>query len=259
MKSYIKCYILGLLILSASSMELAAQDSNTVPEDKIAVITLKDGSKIEGEILDWQIDEYIMIKLAWGGQTRIDQHKIKKIIQKSTLQKYDKVYNFKEEGFYYAGRINVISGNDGNRANGVFGLGASVSSGYKFNRFLSLGAGVGYDKFIWDSGENLLPVFAEVSGYLNQTNTSLFYNIQTGYSFAFKDNDYLLVDAKGGFMIFPSLGVRWNNAGSHSMTLSVGYKFQNAEFTYRNQWNANERFEHDVLFKRLTVSLGILI
>jgi len=246
-----------LLVFFALITATQAQDA-TVPDDRRAVVELKNGSKVEGEILDWQIGEYILLKMPWGAETRIDQYRINKVYQLSALRPIDKPYTFKETGLYYAGKIHVIAGNNGQRANGVFGLGFSASAGYRFHRLLAVGGGIGYDRFIWDSGENLIPLFTEVTGFLGQKNHSLFYNVQLGYAWASADTDRLLIEASGGFMAYPNVGLRWGTRDIF-YTLSAGYKFQHAEFTYRDAWNASERSEQDVLFQRLTIGFGITL
>ena len=258
MKNYLFINFLWIACIMLSPEVLRSQETQEVPDEKKAIVVLKSGSKVEGEIVEWIFDESITLRFAWGGTTRFDQHRIKKIIQKSASVKTSSPYNFKETGLYYSARLNVITGNAGRRANGSYGMGASFSSGWRFNRFLSLGGGVAYDKYIFDTAENLMPVFAEVTGFLNASNISMFYNIQSGYAFAFTDEDYLLIDAKGGLMVYPSFGLRWGNDENLKYTLSVGYKFQNAEFTYADPWNALDRREQDLQFKRFTVGFGIL-
>ncbi len=257
MKNYIINSILVLYAFLLSATMAIAQE-NTIPDSKKAIVELKNGSKVEGEILDWKIGESITLRFDWGGESRIDQYRIKKITQLSAGNRLKAAYLFKDKGYYYSLRLNVIAGNDGSRANGVMGMGVSASAGYRFNHLFSLGGGVAYDRFIWDSGENLVPIFVEATGYLSQQNRSLFYNVQSGYAFAFEDDQYLLSDAKGGFMIYPNIGLRWGTEDVKYI-LSVGYKFQHAEFTYDSPWNPGERSEQDLLFKRLTIGFGITI
>ena len=134
-------------------------------------------------------------------------------------------------------------------AAGYAGIGAGIAA---------IGAGIGYDRYIFNSGEDMIPVFAEFTGYFQPKHASLFYNLQTGYSFASTDDVYLLSEAKGGLMVYPSLGIRFGT-GNVKYTLDVGYKFQDAEFTYDEQWSIDQHRVQDVKFKRLTLRFGILL
>ena len=255
MKSITKT-ILAWVFCMGLSFSLLAQ--NEIPDNKIAIVKLKSGSKVEGEILEWVFDEYITLRFPWGDTSTFFQEYIRKIVQKSTLNAPRVTVALKDTGVYYNTRLHIISGNDGARANGVFGIGASFSAGHRFNRKLAVGGGIGYDRYIWDSGENLIPIFAEISGFLNPTNTSVFYNLQVGYSFAMTDEQHLLSEAEGGLMVFPSIGVSWG-VNAYKYSLTAGYKFQNAKFRYDSPWTFGEYSEQDVLFKRLSLSFGVLL
>ncbi len=257
MKTLAHIKVLTFLLVLFSVGQLSAQ-SEQVPDNRMAIIHLKNGNLVEGEIIDWNFGESITIKFPWGATTKFQQYEIKKITQKSAKANLQAPYSFKENGIYYNVRTHIIAGNDGQRANGVFGTGVSLSAGHRFNRWFSLGGGIGYDRFIWESGENLIPIFAEVTGFFNPKNTSLFYNLQSGYSFASTDEQYLLIEAKGGFMVYPNIGIRWGHE-STSFLVSFGYKFQNAEFTYANPWNFGETSRHDILYKRMTLGFGVTL
>lgn len=250
--------ILILIFLSVTLSAFGLKAQNKISDDKIAVVILESGTKLEGEIINWRIDESITLAMAWGDTLTFMQGRIKSISQKSALKAKRADYNFNETGIYYNIRTHLITGNEGNRANGVFGMGVSVSSGYRFNRFIGLGMGVGFDQYIWDSGEQLVPVFAEVTGFLNESNTSIYYNLQLGYAFASEDQDYGLTDAKGGWMIYPNAGIRWG-AQDVKFMFGAGYKFQDAQFTYSSPWNFGERSVQDLLYKRLCINLGITL
>lgn len=251
--------ILAIVVAFLGTVSPTVAQENIIPDERIAIVHLKSGSKVEGEIIDWKIGEYIRLKLPWGQEHTFLENHIKKVIQKSTLNSKTRAvhdYVFKQEGLYISPRIHTIAGNAGNRANGVWGLGGSISAGHRFNRLLSVGAGFGYDRYIWRSGENFLPVFAEISGFFMPSNRSFFYNLQLGYAFAFTDEEYLLNEARGGYMVYPNVGYSWG-LNETKLGLSLGYKFQDAKLTYANAWNFGERYEQDLLYKRLCFSFSL--
>jgi len=229
---------------------LNAQES--ISEEKLVTVKLTDGSVINGEIIEWNFGETLILKTKWNPNFKIPSYRIDKVIEKSAK---GKTYNFKEEGLYFTFTNSFIRANPGLRANGSNGLGFSFSAGKKINRFLLLGAGAGFDHYIWNTGEKILPVFIEAQGFFQQTNESLFYKVQIGKGFAFTDEDYGITKANGGLMIHPSLGLRIGH-NRVKTTFAVGYKFQNANFIYNDRW---QRRDQDITFKRLTFSIGIII
>ncbi len=242
-----------VIIFFVWAVGLTAQAQEDKSKD-IYIIELKGGSVIEAEVNDWVIGDYIDIKTRFKDSLILPVSELVKVVQKSTMRSR---YLYQETGYYATAKAQFISGNDGARARHVNGVGVSFSAGKKWSRYLNLGVGVGYDRFIWESGENLVPIFVEYTAFLIPRNTSLFANVQTGYSLAFEDAEYLQIDAKGGFMLYPSLGLRLGT-GETKFLLDVGYKFQNAEFTYRDAWSPTTR-EQRLTYKRLTIRFGILI
>lgn len=223
----------------------------------MVTVHLKNGSVVEGKIIEWAYGDFINLEMPWGSELKLEDQHIKKIIQHGIQVKDIKPYNFANRQLYFTARAQAILPNDGNRGHGVFGFGLSASAGYRFNRLLSIGGGFGFDRYLWDSGEDIVSIFSELSGYFNPTNTSLFYNLQMGYGFASPNNRYLLSEAKGGILTYPSIGIRFGS-DNVKKTFDIGYKFQNAEFTYRDPWTSDRRSEQDVLFKRLTVRFGVI-
>ena len=238
----------------------SAQEKIDLDPSKTVIISLKSGSKLEGEVIDWKIGESITVVSAWGQEYTFERIHYENIEQVSSS--YNDVilkpYNFKEKGLYYTYKMSFIKGNNGERAAEVNGFGISASAGHRFNRYFSIGGGVGYDKYIWNSGEEFFPVFVEFTGYLVPKLTTLFYNIQGGYSFAQGPEDrYLLSDAEGGLMFYPSIGVRFG-PDALKITFDAGYKFQEAELTYNQPWG-QDFSEQTLTYKRLVLRLGITL
>lgn len=249
----------SILLCFIWTSQINAQE-NESDLSKEAIVYLKDGSQVEGEILNWMPGYIIEIKTSWSEKVTFRQEDIKKVIQKSTIkQGFTVPYNFREKGVYYSFKAQMITGNPGSRANDVNGIGISVSAGHRFNRHISIGGGIGYDQYVWNSGEKLIPFFAEVGGFTHQSNNSLMYNLQIGYSLAKEDEDYLLSHAKGGIMIYPAIGIRFGRNENIKYTFDVGYKFQKAEFHYDDGWDWGRRSEQNILYKRLTLRFGLLL
>jgi len=255
-----KKQILYTLILLLSSIGMRAQETDVIESavEGQVIVHLNSGSSIVGYVNEWVIDEYIDLKTSWNDHFVLPMDKVEKVIPVLDNNFSGNFpYVFKETGIYYSAKAQFITGNDGPRANSVNGVGASFSAGYRFNRWNSVGLGVGYDRFIWKSGENMIPIFLEYASYFSAKNTSLYFNGQIGYSLAFSDDQYLLQEAEGGRMIYPSLGIRFGKFET-KYTLDLGYKFQKATLTYGNQWTT-DRSEQRIQYKRLCLRFGILM
>ena len=226
---------------------------------KQVIIYLENGSKIQGEVVEWKHGELLTILTAWNDEITFPWKIIKKAVQTSTRQNVVQPYNFKESGLYFSPSAALITGNGGNRAKGQNGISVAFSAGHRFNKLLSIGGGIGWDQYIWNSGEELVPLFAELSGYTSETNSSFRYVLQAGYSIALKDEDYLISNSKGGWMLYPAVGVRFGSNPNTKYFFDIGYKFQRAEFSYDDQWEFGRRSDQRILYKRLTIRFGLLL
>jgi len=260
-------FLFNIMLSITCCSTLLAQDINK------AIIVMKSGSILEAQIVEWNSNEQLVL-LSEGIMDIItisqrDIHKIfpsgemdakllsEKAIFLNNIASH-KDYNFPHTGFYATAKAQFITGNEGDRANAINGFGVSVSAGHRFTRMLGVGGGIGYDQFIWNSGEEMIPVFAELNGFLTPSLTSLFYNIQAGYSIALSDERYAIESAKGGMMIYPSVGVRFGSA-ENKITLDIGYKFQNATYIYTDLWTPTSSREQNVTFKRMTIRFGVIL
>ncbi len=245
-KNYIALFL--FFIASANLSLLLGQDETR----NRVIVNLENGSQFEANLLEWN-QETNMIKLeAFGSIVEFSNEDIKSIVQKSIGE--IEPYNFKEKGNYYHLRINKITGNPGRRSELIPGIGISFSSGKRINRLLSLGVGISYDDYVIGSSENILSSFAEVSGYFNPHNLSLSYGLAAGYGFAFKNEDSNLMEAQGGWMAYPSIGLRWGKKHL-KWTFDIGYKFQRANWHYE-WWDT--RSEQRILYRRLTLRTGVM-
>ena len=248
------------ILFSISLILLALAGYSQSDQEELMVVYMKDGSVVEGYISDWNYGEELKMTSKSGKITYVfPADKIEKVQQRSlTMINNGREYSFKESGQYFAWRGQGIVGNEGTRGNETPGYGFSFLAGYRLNRFVGMGIGVGYDKYIDDTSEELIPVFAEFSGYAIPNNTSLSYSLAVGYSFAQSDPENRLINAEGGMLIYPSIGVRFGS-GPVKYTIDLGYKFQDATFTYLDPWNGSTRSEQDLKYKRLTLRFGIMI
>lgn len=253
------CLLIGFLINIQKGYSQTDDNTSIVEKDDHYVINLKSGTKLAGEIIEWDQGSHLVLKTSFSDNFRIEASEIKNVTQQNlTSNKNSKLYTFKDKGVYYSAKAQVISGNNGNRARKRFGYGLAASAGYRFNRYCAVGAGVGFDQYIYDSGENIIPIFIEYTSFFNRRPSSLYINVQAGYGLAITNEDFLITEAKGGTFIYPTVGMRFG-CGPSNFTLDIGYKFQNADFTYADPWNIGSRSEQQLTYKRLCLRFGLLM
>ncbi len=243
-----KFIILLLIFAFANAGEVFGQED----QEGEVIIFLKNGSQFQAKIIEWDPAQDVVKLEAFGNIIEFRNSDIKKIVQ-ADIQ-FGHSYNFKEEGYYYQIRANLITGNSGDRSSLQPGIGISAAAGKRFNRKLSLGVGVSFDEYIARTSENILSVFGEVSGYVSPDNLSLSYSLAAGYGFAFENEEVGLMDATGGLMVYPAVGFRWGQKHL-KWTLDFGYKFQEANWLYESWGTISDQ---RILYRRLTIRTGVM-
>ena len=226
----------------------------SVPSDKNVVVYLKDGSAISGQLVEWTYGEEIIIE-SQGITLIFPDAEIKKVVEQSKSVKIRPPVIHKNKGLYYTAKMIFMVGNDGSRAHHKVGYGVSASTGYQWNQYIGAGIGLGYRQFVWDSAEDVIPVFAEVRGFFGNNVIRPHYNVEIGYAFAKGDSDLNLAEAKGGMTFYPSFGISVGRK-EFKTTVDLGYNFQKADFTYSSDFDDRVRSEQRLTFRRLSVRLG---
>lgn len=245
------------------------------------VIYLKNGSIFKGKILEYEKGVALLLELDNGSVIEFDDKEIDRVIQEeieieieqevevekenydqiykrlskpSIKKKRQKVYQFRETGTYF---MVFFSSSNGSR-NGELqvGLGVQEVFGYQFNRSFGLGLGTGLDSYSFQGGETIFSVFAETRGYLSRNWNAPYYSMSLGYGFADENESENVVEAEGGLMIHPSFGMRFGANKNTNVMIDMGYKFQYAHITRVLPFGGDFE-ERDLLFKRLTVRLGL--
>ena len=273
------------LLFACLSVVVKAQHDG-VDLDKITTkIYLKNGSVITGKVISYRQGGDLIIDVS-GHRLTLHENEVERLVQvlpkgeekkatkpavkkhtshkkyaskhkKSAHKKKSKPIKLRESGlfFHYDGLIN--SSKD-QKDNLMMGVGVSAAGGYQFNRYFGVGAGVGFDRYARKRKEKIIPVFAEIKSYPFGKKKFLELSIAGGYGFALAINDKI-EEAEGGWMLYPSVGVRFPSSdGKSDILLSIGYKFQKATFTYRQSTHSDILIFHQ-FYRRFTISLGMML
>lgn len=237
--------------------------ANTVfAQDKAAecydVVSLKGGSVLRGEILEYNAGGDLIMKSWNGAKMQLPAINVKRITQHCKGAKNERAslanrpYSFKEQGWYHATRAAILPGESG------VGLGIQHSSGFKLNRYMGLGLGVGVENFHpYDDNVATYPVFAELRGYLSPRHISPFYALGLGYGISGNRNQKIGFNEqwKGGWMLQGHIGYR---IGNHFI-IQLGIRMQRKTRSWEDfNWNQFSGVDK-ILYKRMDIGFGLLL
>ena len=234
--------ILTLVFLLTVAATLASQDKSYYD-----VIELKNGLSLRGLIVSYDQDQTITFQLFKGDQILLKQDEIQKVSHVN-LGKIPKPYAFKESGLYHATLVSISLSNQR-------GYSITHAIGHKLNKRLALGLGTGLEDYENGNGKRIIPLFAEVRGYLWSKKVTPYYSLRTGYGIALKNQDFSITDTQGGLLVNPEIGYRLGGSELVNVIIGIGLKYQKAQFTYRWGDTINEQ---NITYKRYFLSLGIV-
>lgn len=128
---------------------------------------------------------------------------------------------------------------------------ASSFNGYRFARWLAVGATVGVD---WFARNAMLPVSLGLRGDLGKRRVSPFYAFDAGYGLTWlaqRDGAKLT----GGLHLNPALGLRIALNGGGALTWSLGYKHQRVRSLVEGPNDYSVR--QDYRYNRLALKVGM--
>lgn len=258
MKLSITIFVCICALMTSRSLTAQTDDNKVVD-----VVWLKDGSKLTGTILKWELERGMEFRLLTGAEIIIPKKDIHRVMQDVHMAnengllntEYNSVrapkpYAFKETGWYQntSGFFNLSF-------NG--GAGIHHAMGYRFNRMLGVGIGLGVETHDFSTIRNIVPIYTEARGFLLKQKISPYYAIKIGYGFALKDESRGTTKASGGFHFSPEFGVRFG-AGDVSYYLGIEYKIQNATYTTNGFDFGGVIFTDKISYRRIEMRTGIL-
>ena len=257
--------ILTLFFLLASTLVLYAQPISMSYIDKIL---LEDGSSLVGQVID-QTDQEVSFQIIGGPVIKIARNQIKELLRGEEVKdKKGKVYfsngkSISTKGSYATLHIGTNWTNN-ETVDGKFGgLFLSSSYGFHFNRFLSVGGGIGIEIINGPNFNNytFVPVFAEIRGYpFSNKTTTPYYAMSIGYGFGWDLFDsFSRGSYTGGLNVEPRIGLRFASHKRSQFYTELGYKYQSTESTYRRSSFEGATFvKQDIQFFRPTLNFGWL-
>ena len=252
-----KIFIFSLLL---SAQWLGAQNSQDSLRCQDAVY-LKGGSVFRGTISEYDPAASLVITTWAGARLVIPSRSVRRVVQHcqgSKRIREARQYDFREQGWYHSSRVALLFGDVEN------GYSLQHSSGFKLNRLLSVGIGVGLENYAPGGYDPVtVPLFVEARGYLTKQRIAPFYSLGAGWSFIGKEQqvfDWWGGDAntdnwKGGWMAQGQIGYR---IGNHFLTF-IGIRLQRMERDWDNgAWGGGFGTDRH-LKKRMELGIGLLL
>ncbi len=231
------------------------------------LVILKNGDQLYGEIIKYQQDEQLTLRLNDGTELTILLEETKQVVQGlpgTTTQQGNieraryAAKDFpkpKTEGLYNITQLSFALGN-GSEPGMALGAGISSLVGYQFKPFFGIGLGLGLDNYA-RRGETIYPVFVDVRSYFpgKKKPYAYFLSLEGGYGFAFARENINITDAEGGYMMHVALGYRAITKEGVDVIFDVGAKFQKASFS-RDLFNGDTEIR-DLTYQRFALRIGI--
>ena len=227
------------------------------------MVILKDGSKLTGTILKWELSRGMEFKLITGATMIIARTDITKVHQavnaeeaftpppveatNRRLIREPLPYAFKEKGLYNTFSCFVNISDPG-------GVGLSYSIGHRLNRLLGLGGGFGIETNDFFNNRDQIPLFVEARGFLKPEKITPYYALKLGYAFPMTNDFSNNISAKGGIYVSPELGIRF---GARAVTYYAGIEYKLMKASYTDFiWDGGTATD-EITYRRLELRTGI--
>ncbi|MFK7937690.1 MAG: hypothetical protein AB8G22_29500 [Saprospiraceae bacterium] len=245
-------------MLSLSLLPLFLQAQRV---ELIDIVHLTNGETVEGNIVQLIPKESLTLRNLDGLELTFPIDQVERVVQAKqriikqvTVQPKEPIQDPKTQGWYNLTHVGMLNGKGRRTTN--FSFSVNNVTGHLFKRWLGVGLGVGIDAYSTGTGENIYPIFIEARGYLQEKPNSFFYALQTGYGMAFKNANFFVSDAEGGFMYQAAAGYRIATREALQILLTIGTRFQSASFVRQEPIRGGEE-SLTLQYRRVIMGVGI--
>lgn len=264
-----------ILMFSALVVVLLSQGQTVSGFYENGFVHLKNGTVLKGRYI--YSSDLEKVRVVSGKNTWVfSASEVEMITKNRPSRQFSEQAGFKDftyvpSKYFNFSEVGILAGNPDNSQSAPLVLGSSLN--YNFRKNLSAGAGVGVE-FL---KETYLPVTANLMFKFRETRFTPYALIQAGYQVPVEGSrtvyynvvpDYVSsriiwpgpwpisqtpMTAKGGFLLNPAVGFINYNRSGHGLSMSVGYRFHRLRYSAENDYNL------DIDFNRLSVKLGLII
>lgn len=228
------------------------------------VVYLKNGSIIRGIIIEQVPSQSIKVQTKDRNVFVFKFDEIEKMTKENlpsnSYNNSSRINDLKKSGFINLTEINYCPGigrvKYGNYdfENIDYSFGFRTVNGFQLNEHLSLGIGIGIDKY---KNVTLLPITFDARATILKGKVSPVFTMNAGYAVG-------LDDVKGGIVINPQIGIKTYISNNVAYVFNIGYKLQRQEVTYLTSYNNYYYYNtytentENIFFQFITVSTGFV-
>lgn len=218
------------------------------------VVYLKNGSIIRGHFPEGDTSPSI-IKIETIGRNLF-------VFKREEVERITREFAHPEFKYPYTqGYLNItefgLSVGNRSMVNSFSGTSRSVNvtlqtfNGYQFYPALAVGLTTAIDDY---NPITLLPIALGIRGDITKTKVRPYYGLDAGYALDWLNNPRLPGDYNGGWLISPTLGLKFNSRKTHALVLNLGYRNQKASIVNHNGNTTTTQENH---FKRVLFRIGM--
>jgi len=227
-------------------------------------VHFKDSTFYTGIITERVEEDYLMLVTLGGNEARIGFENIERIEKiegspSAAIYQYlvhkakEKKRKYREErqkylinGARYRGYFALIQ-----YCTGYVHMGVTTVHGYKFNQYLSVGAGLGFDgvdrpisfrpnRFSakHDNAMGMhFPFFVHLNGDILKRRATPYYAIEIGYAYVLSFNSLIDLETRAisphGVFVAPSFGVKFNSSKRYHTNVGIKLTYRARQMTFR--------------------------
>ena len=248
-----RIYIIGMLLLF--SIGLQGQQLHTDH------VHLWGDNMLIGKVMDTIDNSLLRIDIGRDNFIAVPLSLIDRIDKGVEGRLYNNKGRFvKSKGFFFESAIATLAARPfGNFNDEELRVNVSIqaSLNYFVKPYLSVGGGISAELY----NELMVPVFAQSRIFLPNKVLSPYFNLQIGYGIAaqkvFDREEF--DESHGGFMWYPSIGVRLPTKRNTEVHFDMGYKIQHLTYKYDypdDWWTLLE--QERIRYKSFAIKLGLV-
>jgi len=216
-------------------------------------IVLKDGSIIVGEIVLYESGKDMRFVLKMNGDTisikQGDIYKVGFYGEEVTAQKKRKKFDIKKPGATLEFSNILFFSKD------YSGKGFRLSYLQAFSPQFNIGLNINLDKFDQEQNVSIIGVSLGYRYYHDFNKIQAYAGVNLGYGFAREGGVFFQVlEKKGGLLAKPYVGVQIGLNHRAAVSFSLGYKYQEAEYTFADY--DGDIIYYDWKLRRITLGLN---
>ncbi|MDX2250372.1 MAG: hypothetical protein SF052_26550 [Bacteroidia bacterium] len=238
------------------------------------VLYLKNGWILHGTLIGSASDSLVRIETHDRNVFVFPQTDILRAEQKIAILKTPPRYSssiriereisYRNKGYFLLAQVGTMMGSASdvnNESTKLFN--PHIINGYRFNRFVSAGAGFGINLMARGA---YMPIFLDVRGDLLKQKMTPHYYANAGYSLPLFERDVVWgwwgqplegsYKAKGGLLLDGGAGIKIHTPSGFAWLLTGGYRVQQVEESYMT-WG-EVRITERYTFQRVSLQLGVM-